>query len=160
MKFLSSVFYPKLISSMKGYTREQFVKDLTAGVIVAIIALPLSIALAISSNVPPERGIYTAIIAGFLISALGGSRVQIGGPTAAFMAIVFGVVAEFGLDGLIIATFMSGAMLVLFGLFKLGSIIKFIPYPITTGFTSGIAVAIFTSQIKDFLGLNNAGHAG
>lgn len=153
MKFLSSVFYPKLISSMKGYTREQFVKDLTAGVIVAIIALPLSIALAISSNVPPERGIYTAIIAGFLISALGGSRVQIGGPTAAFMAIVFGVVAEFGLDGLIIATFMSGAMLVLFGLFKLGSIIKFIPYPITTGFTSGIAVAIFTSQIKDFLGL-------
>lgn len=153
MKVLSSIFYPKLISCMKGYTRDQFLKDLTAGVIVAIIALPLSIALAISSNVPPERGIYTAIIAGFLISALGGSRVQIGGPTAAFMAIVFGVVAEFGFDGLVIATFMSGIMLVLFGLFKLGSIIKFIPYTITTGFTSGIAVAIFTSQIKDFLGL-------
>ncbi len=153
MKFLQSIFYPKLISSMKGYTRQQFLKDLTAGVIVAIIALPLSIALAISSNVPPERGIYTAIIAGFLISALGGSRVQIGGPTAAFMAIVFGIVAEFGMDGLIIATFMAGAMMILFGLLKLGSVIKFIPYPITTGFTSGIAVAIFTSQIKEFLGL-------
>ena len=153
MKYLSSVFYPKLITTMKGYTRQQFVRDVTAGLIVAVIALPLSIALAISSNVPPERGIYTAIVAGFLISALGGSRVQIGGPTAAFMAVVFGIVAQHGMDGLAIATIMAGLMMILFGLTKMGSVIKFIPYPITTGFTSGIAVSIFTSQVKDFLGL-------
>lgn len=138
---------------MKGYTRRQFVQDLIAGVIVAIVALPLSIALAISSGVSPEKGIYTAIIAGFLISALGGSRVQIGGPTAAFMVIISGIVAAYGVDGLMIATFMAGIMMVLFGLMKLGSVIKFIPYTITTGFTSGIAVTILVSQLKDFFGL-------
>jgi len=138
---------------MKGYTRKQLGQDITAGVIVAIIALPLSIALAIASGVSPEKGIYTAIIAGFLISMLGGSRVQIGGPTAAFMVIIYGIVARYGIDGLMIATFMAGIMMILFGVFKLGSVIKFIPYTITTGFTSGIAVTIFTSQIKDFLGL-------
>lgn len=141
---------------MKGYTRQQFGKDVTAGIIVAIIALPLSIALAIASGVSPEKGIYTAIIAGFLISLLGGSRVQIGGPTAAFMVIIAGIVTKYGVDGLMIATFMAGIMMVLFGVFKLGSVIKFIPYPITTGFTSGIAVTILTSQVKDFLGLTTA----
>ncbi len=156
MHYLSDVFQPKLLTTLKGYTREQFFKDVIAGVIVAIIALPLSIALAIASGVSPEKGIYTAIIAGFLISALGGSRVQIGGPTAAFMTIIFGVIAKYGMDGLMIATFMAGIMMVMFGFFKLGSVIKFIPYPITTGFTSGIAVTILTSQIKDFFGLTTA----
>lgn len=144
---------PKLAYTIRHYSKEQFFKDVAAGVIVAIIALPLSIALAIASGVSPEKGIYTAIVAGFLISLLGGSRVQIGGPTAAFMVIVFGVVQTYGVSGLMVATLMAGVMLILFGLFKLGSVIKFIPYTITTGFTSGIAVAIFTSQIKDFLGL-------
>lgn len=153
MNYLRSVFQPKILTTMKGYTRDQFLKDVVAGIIVAIIALPLSIALAIASGVSPEKGIYTAIIAGFLISLLGGSRVQIGGPTAAFMVIIYGIVAKYGLDGLMISTFLAGLMMVVFGLCKLGSVIKFIPYPITTGFTSGIAVTIFTSQIKDFLGL-------
>ncbi len=144
---------PKLLSTMKNYSKEQFFKDVTAGIIVAIIALPLSIALGIASGVTPEKGIHTAIIAGFLISMLGGSRVQIGGPTGAFMVIVYGIVTEFGVDGLIIATILAGIIMILMGLFKLGSIIKFIPYPITTGFTSGIAVVIFSSQIKDFFGL-------
>ena len=156
MNYLRSVFHPKLLVTMKGYTRQQFGKDVTAGIIVAIIALPLSIALAIASGVSPEKGIYTAIIAGFLISLLGGSRVQIGGPTAAFMVIVYGIVAQFGVDGLMIATFMAGIMMVLFGFAKMGSVIKFIPYTITTGFTSGIAVTILTSQVKDFLGLTTA----
>ena len=138
---------------MKGYTRQQFGKDVTSGIIVAIIALPLAIALAIASGVSPEKGIYTAIIAGFLISLLGGSRVQIGGPTAAFMVIIFGIVAKYSVDGLMIATFMAGIMMVLFGVLKMGSVIKFIPYTITTGFTSGIAVTIFSSQIKDLFGL-------
>jgi len=138
---------------MKHYTKEQFIKDVTAGVIVAIIALPLSIALAIASGVSPEQGIHTAIIAGFLISLLGGSRVQIGGPTGAFMVIVFGVVTTYGVEGLILATIMAGVILILMGLFKLGSIIKYMPYPIVTGFTSGIALIIFSSQIKDFFGL-------
>ncbi len=151
---MQNIFNPKILSTMKGYTREQFVKDVVAGVIVAIIALPLSIALAIASGVSPEKGIYTAVIAGFLTSLLGGSRVQIGGPTAAFMVLVYGIVTEFGVDGLMLATLMAGIMLVLFGLFKLGSVIKFIPYPITTGFTGGIAVSIFTSQIKDFTGMD------
>jgi len=153
MKYISSVFNPKILYTMRHYSKEQFGKDVIAGIIVAIIALPLSIALAISSGVSPEKGIYTAIIAGFLTSLFGGSRVQIGGPTAAFMVIVFGIVAKHGVDGLMIATIMAGIMLILFGVFKLGSVIKFIPYPITTGFTSGIAITIFTSQIKDFLGL-------
>jgi len=144
---------PKLFSVMKNYSKEQFLKDVIAGVIVAIIALPLSIALAIASGVNPERGLYTAIIAGFIISFFGGSRVQIGGPTAAFVIIIYGIVAEFGIDGLIIATIMAGIMMVLLGLFRLGSLIKYIPYTITTGFTAGIAVGIFTGQIKDFMGI-------
>ena len=144
---------PKLFSVMKDYTKEQLVKDIVAGIIVAIIALPLSIALALASGVTPEKGIYTAIVAGFLISFLGGSRVQIAGPTAAFATIVAGIVAENGMEGLILATLMAGILLVLMGIFRLGSLIKFIPYTITTGFTSGIAVTIFVGQIKDFLGL-------
>ena len=144
---------PKLFSVMKTYTKEQFVKDVVAGIIVAIIALPLSIALALASGVTPEKGIYTAIVAGFMISFLGGSRVQIAGPTAAFATIVAGIVARAGMDGLIIATIMAGIILILMGLFHFGSLIKFIPYTITTGFTAGIAVTIFIGQIKDFLGL-------
>lgn len=144
---------PKLFSVMKTYTKEQFVKDVVAGIIVAIIALPLSIALALASGVTPEKGIYTAIVAGFVISFLGGSRVQIAGPTAAFATIVAGIVARAGMDGLIIATIMAGIILILMGLFHFGSLIKFIPYTITTGFTAGIALTIFIGQIKDFLGL-------
>lgn len=153
MSYFKDVFRPKLLSVLKNYSKEQFGKDVVAGLIVAIIALPLSIALAIASGVPPERGIYTAIVAGFFISLLGGSRVQIGGPTAAFMVIIYNIVAEYGITGLTIATFMAGLMMIVFGLCKLGAVIKFIPYPITTGFTSGIAISIFVSQIKDFLGL-------
>lgn len=148
-----STLKPKLFTTLKDYSKEQFLKDVTAGIIVAIIALPLSIALAIASGVTPEKGLYTAIIAGFLISMLGGSRVQIGGPTGAFMVIVYGIVSEFGVDGLVIATIMAGIIMIIMGLLKLGGVIKFIPYPITTGFTSGIAVVIFSSQIKDFFGL-------
>ena len=144
---------PKLFSVMKTYTKEQFFKDVIAGIIVAIIALPLSIALALASGVTPEKGIYTAIIAGFIISFLGGSRVQIAGPTAAFATIVAGIVAKNGMDGLIVATVLAGIFLILMGVFKLGNLIKFIPYTITTGFTSGIAVTILVGQIKDFLGL-------
>ncbi len=144
---------PKLFSVMKTYTKEQFIKDIVAGIIVAIIALPLSIALALASGVTPEKGIYTAITAGFVICLLGGSRVQISGPTAAFATIVAGIVAQNGMEGLIIATLMAGVILILMGLFRLGNLIKFIPYTITTGFTSGIAVTILVGQIKDFLGL-------
>lgn len=144
---------PKLFSVMKTYTKEQFIKDVVAGIIVAIIALPLSIALALASGVTPEKGIYTAITAGFVISFLGGSRVQIAGPTAAFATIVAGIVARNGFEGLVIATLLAGVILILMGLLRLGSLIKFIPYTITTGFTAGIAVTIFIGQIKDFLGL-------
>ena len=144
---------PKLFSVMKTYTKEQFVKDLVAGIIVAIIALPLSIALALASGVTPEKGLYTAIIAGFVISFLGGSRVQIAGPTAAFATIVAGIVAQNGMDGLIIATLIAGIILIVMGFLRLGSLIKFIPYTITTGFTSGIAVTIVIGQLKDFLGV-------
>ena len=144
---------PKLFSVMKTYTKEQFIKDVIAGIIVAIIALPLSIALALASGVTPEKGIYTAITAGFVISFLGGSRVQISGPTAAFATIVAGIVATNGMEGLIIATLMAGAILILMGIFRLGNLIKFIPYTITTGFTFGIAITILVGQIKDFLGL-------
>lgn len=144
---------PKLFSVMKTYTKEQFVKDVIAGIIVAIIALPLSIALALASGVTPEIGLYTAITAGFVISFLGGSRVQIAGPTAAFATIVAGIVARNGMDGLILATMMAGVILIIMGFMRLGSLIKFIPYTITTGFTAGIAVTIFIGQIKDFLGL-------
>ncbi len=144
---------PKLFSVLKNYTAAQLGKDVVAGVIVAIIALPLSIALALASGVTPEMGIYTAIFAGFVISFLGGSRVQIAGPTAAFATIVAGVVAVNGVEGLMIATLMAGVLLILMGLLRLGKLIKFIPYPITIGFTAGIAVTIVVGQIKDFLGL-------
>ena len=146
-------FMPKLFSSMKTYSKEQFVKDVIAGIIVAIIALPLSIALALASGVGPEQGLYTAIIAGFVIAALGGSSVQISGPTAAFATIVAGIVATKGMEGLIVATILAGIILICMGLLKFGSLIRFIPYTIVTGFTSGIAVTIFIGQIKDFLGL-------
>lgn len=147
------VLVPKLVSSLRGYTRAQFTADLTAGVIVGIVALPLAIAFAIASGVTPDRGLYTAVIAGFLISALGGSRVQIGGPTGAFVVIVYGIVQQHGIDGLLLATMMAGVILIGFGLARLGTAIKFIPYPVTVGFTSGIALIIFSSQVKDFLGL-------
>lgn len=144
---------PMLLSSLKSYDKSQFVKDVTAGIIVAIIALPLSIALALASGVGPEAGIFTAIVAGFVISALGGSSVQIAGPTAAFATIVAGIVAHDGMDGLIVATILAGIFLILMGLCHFGSLIKFIPFTITTGFTSGIAVTIVIGQLKDFFGL-------
>ena len=147
---------PKLFSVMKNYSGKQFASDVIAGIIVAIIALPLSIALALASGVGPEQGLYTAIIAGFLISFFGGSRVQIAGPTAAFATIVAGIVANSGMDGLIVATIIAGVLLILMGLFRVGSLIKFIPYTITTGFTAGIAVTIVIGLIKDFLGLTYA----
>lgn len=144
---------PQLFISMKHYTREQFFKDVISGVIVAIIALPLSIALALASGVTPEQGLYTAIVAGFVISFLGGSKVQIAGPTAAFASIVAGIAAKNGFDGLALATIMAGIILLIMGFFRMGSLIRFIPYTITTGFTTGIAVTILIGQIKDFLGL-------
>jgi SulP family sulfate permease len=144
---------PKLVTTLQEYDRRQFTADVTAGVIVGVVALPLAIAFAIASGVTPDRGLWTAIIAGFLISALGGSRVQIGGPTGAFVVIVYGVVQKYGVDGLLVATIMAGAFLIVLGVVKLGAIVKFIPHPVVTGFTSGIAVIIFSSQIKDLLGL-------
>ena len=145
---------PKLFDVMKGYTKQQLVKDIISGIIVAIIALPLSIALAIASGVGPEQGLYTAIIAGFFISFFGGSRVQIGGPTAAFVVIIYGIVTQYGTDGLIVATILAGIILVLMGICHFGSLIKYIPYTITTGFTCGIAVTLFVGQLKDFFGLS------
>lgn len=147
------VFQPKLFSCLKDYSRETFVKDLLAGVIVGIVALPLAIAFGIASGATPEKGILTAIVAGFLISFFGGSKVQIGGPTGAFIVIVYGIIQDYGMNGLYVATFMAGAFLILMGLLHLGTIIKYIPYPIIVGFTSGIALTIFTTQIKDLLGL-------
>ncbi len=147
------MFKPKLFDTLKNYTRQQFGKDLMAGLIVGIVALPLAIAFAIASGVSPEKGLYTAVIAGFIISAMGGSRVQIGGPTGAFIVIVYGIVQVHGVNGLIIATFMAGIMLIIMGLARLGSVIKFIPHPLIIGFTSGIALIIFSSQMKDFFGL-------
>ncbi len=144
---------PKLFTTLKTYTKEQFYKDISAGIIVGVVALPLAIAFGIASGVSPEKGLFTAVIAGFLISALGGSRVQIGGPTGAFIVIVYGIVQTYGLDGLMIATVLSGIILIIMGLIKLGTLIKFIPLPLITGFTSGIALIIFTTQIKDLLGL-------
>lgn len=149
-------FKPKLIEIFKSYSKKDFASDLVAGLIVAIIALPLAIALAIASGVSPEKGLYTAIVAGFVIALLGGSRVNISGPTAAFATIVAGIVAEHGIDGLAIATLMAGAMLIVMGVLRLGSLIKYIPETITVGFTSGIAVTIVIGQIKDFLGLSFA----
>lgn len=152
-------FTPMLLTTLKGYKGSQLVKDIVAGIIVAIIALPLSIALAIASGVGPEEGLYTAIIAGALISIFGGSKVQIAGPTAAFATIVAGVVAANGMEGLVLATVIAGILLVLMGIFKFGSLIKFIPYTITTGFTAGIAVTILIGQLKDFFGVSFGGKA-
>ncbi len=146
-------FTPKIVTVLRNYSREQFTADLIAGIIVGIVAIPLAIAFAIASGVSPDRGLYTAIVAGFLISALGGSRVLIGGPTGAFVVIVYGIVQQYGVDGLTVATLMAGVILVAFGLARLGTVIKFIPHPVVTGFTSGIAVIIFSGEVKDFLGL-------
>ena len=148
-----NTFKPMLLSTLKGYNSAQFIKDVTAGIIVAIIALPLSIALALASGVGPEAGIFTAIVAGFVISVLGGSAVQISGPTAAFATIVAGIVAESGTDGLMMATILAGIILIIMGICRLGTLIKFIPFSITTGFTSGIAVTIVIGQLKDFTGI-------
>ena len=151
---MKEIFNPELFSVFKqGYGKEQFTKDLFAGIIVGIVALPLAIAFAVASGVSPEKGLITAIIAGFIISFLGGSRVQIGGPTGAFIVIVFGVLSQYGFEGLLISTILAGIMLVIFGLLKLGSLLKFIPHPLVVGFTSGIALVIFSTQIKDALGL-------
>lgn len=149
-------FKPRLLQCLKNYNRKTFVADLMAGIIVGIVALPLAIAFGIASGVTPEKGIITAIVAGFVISALGGSKVQIGGPTGAFIIIIYGIIQQYGMEGLTIATLMAGVFLILFGLLHLGTIIKFIPYPIVVGFTSGIAVTIFTTQVKDLFGLNIA----
>lgn len=146
-------FKPKLFDTLKHYSKADFMTDLMAGIIVGIVALPLAIAFGIASGVSPEKGIITAIIAGFIISFLGGSKVQIGGPTGAFIVIIYGIIQEYGLEGLMIATMMAGVLLILLGVFKLGTVIKFIPYPIIVGFTSGIAVTIFTTQIADIFGL-------
>ncbi|MCL2649558.1 MAG: sulfate permease [Candidatus Azobacteroides sp.] len=150
---LSLDFKPKLFTSLKNYSKEKFISDLMAGIIVGIVALPLAIAFGIASGVSPKEGLITAIIAGFIISFLGGSSVQIGGPTGAFIVIVYGIIQQFGIQGLAIATVIAGAMLILMGILKLGTIIKFMPYPIIVGFTSGIALTIFTTQMKDLFGL-------
>lgn len=147
------ILKPKLFTTLKNYNKEQFFSDATAGVIVGIVALPLAIAFAIASGVTPEKGIITAIIAGFIISAFGGSRVQIGGPTGAFIIIVYGIIQNYGITGLTVATIMAGVILVIMGFARFGSLIKFIPYPVVVGFTSGIALLIFSTQIKDFFGL-------
>ncbi|HEU4720733.1 MAG TPA: sulfate permease [Gemmatimonadaceae bacterium] len=147
------MFVPEIVSTLRGYTRRQLAADLQAGVIVGIVALPLAIAFAIASGVTPDRGLYTAIVAGFIISAFGGSRVQIGGPTGAFVVIVYGVVQKYGVDGLMVATLMAGVILIALGAARLGGAIKFVPHPVVIGFTSGIAVVIFSSQVKDVLGL-------
>ena len=150
-------FKPKLLSVLKNYSKADFSTDLMAGIIVGIVALPLAIAFGIASGVSPEKGIITAIVAGFIISFLGGSKVQIGGPTGAFIVIIYGIIQEYGIEGLMVATLLAGVLLVLLGAFKLGTVIKFIPYPIIVGFTSGIAVTIFTTQIADIFGLDFQG---
>ena len=150
-------FKPKLFTTLQNYSKESFMADLMAGIIVGIVALPLAIAFGIASGVSPEKGIITAIVAGFIISLLGGSKVQIGGPTGAFIVIIYGIIQEYGISGLTVATLMAGVLLILLGVFKLGAVIKFIPYPIIVGFTSGIAVTIFTTQIADIFGLNFGG---
>lgn len=151
---MRSLFEPKLLTVLReGYSGRQFLSDLTAGLIVGIVAIPLAIAFAIASGVKPEQGLYTAVVAGIAVSALGGSRVQIAGPTGAFIVIIYGIVSKYGYDGLMIATFMAGAILIVMGLARFGSLLRFVPYPLTVGFTSGIAVIIFISQVSDFLGL-------
>ncbi|GHT44770.1 hypothetical protein FACS189438_3140 [Bacteroidia bacterium] len=147
-------FHPKVFATWKNYSKERFLTDLMAGIIVGIVALPLAIAFGIASGVSPEQGLVTAIIGGFIVSFMGGSNVQIGGPTGAFIVIVYGIIQKFGIEGLAIATVMAGIMLVVMGVLKLGTIIRFIPYPIVVGFTSGIALTIFTTQIKDIFGLD------
>lgn len=154
MKKIMIRFRPQILDALKGYNKERFISDLIAGIVVGIVALPLAIAFAIASGVSPEKGIFTAIIAGFIIAVLGGSNVQIGGPTGAFIVVVYSIVQQFGVDGLIIATFLAGILLVLMGIARLGSVIKFIPYPLIAGFTTGIAVIIFSSQMKDLFGLS------
>lgn len=148
------MFRPKILETLKTYNKQQFLKELIAGIIVGIVALPLAIAFAIASGVSPEKGLFTAIIAGFVISAFGGSKVQIGGPTGAFTVIVYGIVQQYGVNGLIVATFIAGILLMIMGFARFGSVIKFIPHPLIAGFTTGIAVIIFSSQMKDFFGLN------
>ena len=150
-------FHPRLFSALKKYTKADFTTDLMAGIIVGIVALPLAIAFGIASGVSPEKGIVTAIVAGFIISFLGGSKVQIGGPTGAFIVIIYGIIQEYGIEGLMVATMMAGFLLIVLGVFRLGTVIKFIPYPIIVGFTSGIAVTIFTTQIADIFGLDFGG---
>ncbi len=153
VSFPAISFHPKLLDSLKDYSKRKFLSDLAAGITVGIVALPLAMAFGIASGVTPQAGIFTAVIAGFIISALGGSRVQIGGPTGAFIVIVYGIIAQYGLANLLICTVMAGVILVIMGVSRLGSVIKFIPLPVTLGFTNGIAVLIFTTQIKDFFGL-------
>src|SRR5713226_319932 len=150
---VSIPFRPKLVDALKGYSSQNFFSDLVAGITVGIVALPLAMAFAIASGVKPEAGIFTAVIAGFLISALGGTKVSIGGPTGAFIVILYGIYQQYGLHNLYICTIMAGIILLVMGLARLGTMIKYIPYPVTMGFTSGIAVLIFTTQIKDFFGL-------
>jgi SulP family sulfate permease len=151
---MTQIFKPKLFTLLKdGISKEQIIADILAGIIVGIVALPLAIAFAVASGVSPEKGIITAIIAGLIISTFGGSRVQIGGPTGAFIIIVFGIVQQYGIDGLIISTIMSGIFLILFGVLRLGALLKYFPHPLIVGFTSGIALVIFSTQIKDALGL-------
>src|SRR5512133_2539183 len=150
---LNLPFRPRLFETLVGYSAKDFVPDLIAGITVGIVALPLAMAFAIASGVKPEAGIFTAVIAGFIISALGGTKVSIGGPTGAFIVILYGIGAKYGFDNLVICTMMAGALLVTMGVTRMGNMIKFIPYPVTMGFTSGIAVLIFSTQIKDFFGL-------
>src|SRR6185503_5460936 len=145
-------FRPRLADALASYSRERFVKDVAAGITVGVVALPLAMAFGIASGVKPEQGLITAIVAGFLISALSGSRVQIGGPTGAFIVIVYAIVQKYGYDGLATATLMAGCMLIVMGIARMGDVIKFIPYPVTVGFTGGIAAIIFTTQVRDFLG--------
>lgn len=152
---MKTLFNPKLFTVLKdGVLVEQISKDIVAGIIVGIVALPLAIAFAVASGVSLEKGIITAVIAGFIISLLGGSRVQIGGPTGAFIIILYGIIEQYGIDGLLISTMMAGVILMLFGLLKFGNLLKYFPQPLIVGFTSGIAVVIFSTQIKDALGLN------
>ena len=154
MSMSESNFEPKLVTVLReGYTRKLFAHDLGAGFVVGILALPLALAFAVASGVKPGQGVFTAIVGGFIISALSGSRVQIGGPAGAFVVIVYGVVARYGYDGLAAATLIAGVLLIAMGLARLGTVIKFIPYPVTVGFTSGIVLIIFSSQLRDFFGL-------
>ncbi|MBN2634726.1 MAG: sodium-independent anion transporter, partial [Prolixibacteraceae bacterium] len=155
---MNSIFKPKFFSVLKeGYTKKKFTSDLMAGIVVGIVALPLAIAFAVASGVSPDKGLITAVVAGFLVSVLGGSRVQIAGPTGAFIVIVYGIVEKYGIDGLIISTVLAGFLLIIFGILRLGTLLKYFPHPLVVGFTSGIAVVIFSTQVKDALGLQITG---